>query len=187
MRIIGGKVRGRRLYVPKSSAVRPTADRIKDACFNILRFMDGKTFLDLFSGTGNMGLEALSRGASRAVFIENDPVLIDAITRNIAACGFTAKGELMRADFVDAIQTLLMKSETFDILFADPPYEQGFVKRVLDHPGINALMVKDGLLAVQHSAREAIHIAESARFVLSDQRKYGDTVLSFMKKQDDQN
>jgi 16S rRNA (guanine966-N2)-methyltransferase len=185
MRIIGGEVRGRRLYIPRSSAVRPTADRIKGACFNIIRFVDGKTFLDLFAGTGNVGLEALSRGALKAVFVENNPVLADAIARNIAACGFAGKSEVLRSDFIEAIQGLAKRSDTFDILFADPPYEQGFVSRVLEHPGIGSLMARDGLFAVQHSVREAISISEPDHFVLTDQRQYGDTILSFLEKRDD--
>lgn len=183
MRIIGGEARGRRLFIPRTSAVRPTADRIKGACFNIIRFVEGKTFLDLFAGTGNMGLEALSRGALKAVFIENNPLLVDAITRNIAACGFAGKSEILQSDFVEAIEGLAKRLETFDILFADPPYEQGFVNRVLEHPGSNVLMAGDSLFAVQHSIREAISISGSGQLALTDQRKYGDTVLSFLRKE----
>jgi 16S rRNA (guanine966-N2)-methyltransferase len=184
MRIIGGEARGRRLYIPRSSDVRPTAERIKGACFNIIRNVDGKTFLDLFAGTGNMGLEALSRGALKAVFIENNPVLVDAITRNIAACGFAGKSEVLRSDFIEAIQSLAKRSDTFDILFADPPYEQGFVSRVLEHPEIGALMARDGLFALQHSIRETIGVSERGQLVLTDQRQYGDTRLSFLNKRD---
>jgi 16S rRNA (guanine(966)-N(2))-methyltransferase RsmD len=182
MRISGGEARGRRLYSPRSSAVRPTASRIKDACFNIIRSIDGKTFLDLFAGMGSMGLEALSRGALRAVFIENNPVLADAILRNISACGFAGRAEVLKSDFIDAIQALTKRSEPFDILFADPPYEQGFVRRVLEHAGSGALMAADGLFAVQHSVRETIGLPEPAHLVLTDQRRYGDTILSFLEK-----
>jgi 16S rRNA (guanine966-N2)-methyltransferase len=184
MRIIGGEVRGRRLYIPRSSAVRPTADRIKGACFNIIRFVDGKTFLDLFAGTGNVGLEALSRGALKSVFVENNPVLADAIARNIATCGFAGKSEVLRSDCIEAIQGLAKRAETFDILFADPPYEQGFVSRILEYPGIGSLMARDSLFTVQHSVREAAAIDASAQLVLTDQRHYGDTILSFFKKRD---
>lgn len=184
MRIIGGEARGRRLYIPRSSAVRPTSDRIKEACFNIIRLVDGKTFLDLFAGTGNMGLEALSRGALKAVFVENNPVLADAITRNIAACGFAGKSEILRSDFIEAIRSLAKRPDTFDILFADPPYEHGCVRRVLEDPGSGVLMAKGGLFALQHSVREAINLSESGPLVLTDQRQYGDTILSFVKHRD---
>jgi 16S rRNA (guanine966-N2)-methyltransferase len=182
MRIIGGEGRGRRLHIPRTASVRPTADRIKEAFFNIIGFVDGKSFLDLFAGSGSMGLEALSRGAVKAVFIENNPVLGDAITRNIATCGFAGKSEILRSDFIEAIQRLEKRPDTFDILFADPPYEQGFVSRILEHPGSGALMARGGLFAVQHSVREAINISEPGQLVLTDRRRYGDTFLSFLKK-----
>lgn len=182
MRVIGGEARGRRLYIPRSSTVRPTSDRIKEACFNIIRLVDGKTFADLFAGTGNMGIEALSRGAIKTVFVEKSPVLANAILRNITSCGFTGKSEILRSHFVEAIRILAKRFYTFDILFADPPYEQGFVCRVMEHPGFEALMAKGSLFVLQHSVREVVNIADSGPFVLNDQRQYGDTILSFMKK-----
>ncbi|MBA4397007.1 MAG: 16S rRNA (guanine(966)-N(2))-methyltransferase RsmD [Syntrophus sp. (in: bacteria)] len=185
MRIIGGEVRGRRLYIPRSSAVRPTADRIKEAFFNIIGLVDGKIFLDLFAGTGNMGLEALSRGVLKAAFVENNRALVDTIGKNIEICGFGGKSEVLKSDFIEAIQSLAKRSDTFDILFADPPYEQGLVNRLLEHPEIGSLMARDGLFAVQHSVREAISISEPDQLLLADQRQYGDTILSFFKKRDD--
>ncbi len=184
MRIIGGKARGRRLYTPWTSAVRPTAERIKEAFFNIIGPVDGKTFLDLFAGSGNMGLEALSRGALKAVFVENNRALVDAIGRNIETCGFGGKGEILTSDFIKAIQKLVKRSEAFDILFADPPYERGIVSPTLEHLRNGSLMEKDGLFAVQHSVREAAAVDESGQLVLTDRRQYGDTILSFFRKRD---
>jgi 16S rRNA (guanine966-N2)-methyltransferase len=181
MRIIGGEARGRRLFIPRTSSIRPTTDRIKEAFFNIIGFVDGKTFLDLFAGTGNMGLEALSRGAVKATFIENDQVLVDAMTRNISACGFTNRIEILSSDFIQAISILKERSGDFDILFADPPYEQGFVCQTLEHLGKGELMSEDGLLAIQHSIREVVKVKESGPFVLIDQRRYSDTILSFFR------
>jgi len=184
MRIISGEARGRRLFIPGKSAVRPTADRIKEAFFSIIGLVDGKTFLDLFAGTGNIGLEALSRGALKATFVENNRALVDGIGKNIEICGFGGKSEVLKSDFIEAIQSLAKRSDTFDILFADPPYEQGFVSRILEHPGSGTLMAMDGLFAVQHSVREAAAMDASAQLVLTDQRQYGDTILSFFKKRD---
>jgi 16S rRNA (guanine(966)-N(2))-methyltransferase RsmD len=184
MRIIGGEARGRRLYIPGTFAVRPTAERIKGAFFNIIGLVDGKTFLDLFAGSGNVGLEALSRGALKAVFVENNRVLTDTIGRNIETCGFGGKGEILATDFIKAIQRLVKRSEAFDILFADPPYERGIVSLTLEHLRNGSLMEKDGLLAVQHSVREAAAVDESGQLVLTDRRQYGDTSLSFFKKKD---
>jgi 16S rRNA (guanine(966)-N(2))-methyltransferase RsmD len=182
MRIIGGEARGRRLYVPGTSAVRPTADRIKEAFFNIIGPIEGKTFLDLFAGSGNMGIEALSRGALKAVFVENDRTLIGAIGKNIAACGFTAKSEILTSDFIKAVSGLVKRAETFDVLFADPPYGRGIVSRTLEHLQNGALMENDSLLALQHSIREDAAVDAAGPLALVDRRPYGDTILSFFKK-----
>lgn len=182
MRIIGGEGRGRRLYIPRTASVRPTADRIKEAFFNIIGFVDGKSFLDLFAGSGSMGLEALSRGALKVLFVENNRVLAEAISRNIAACGFTCRSEILTFDYIKAIRHLAKRSDAFDILFADPPYEKGFVSLTLEHLGNGSLMAKGGFLAVQHSVREAIEVCESGQLILTEQRQYGDTILSFLKK-----
>jgi len=182
MRIIGGEARGRRLYIPGTFTVRPTAERIKGAFFNIIGLVDGKTFLDLFAGSGNMGIEALSRGAIKAVFVENNRALTDAIGRNIEACGFGGKSEVLASDYIKAIQRLVKRYEAFDILFADPPYERGIVSLTLEHLRNGSLIEKDGLLAVQHSVREAAAVDESGQLMLTDQRQYGDTLLSFFKK-----
>jgi len=181
MRIIGGEAKGRKLCVPRGASVRPTAERIKAAFFNIIQPPNGKSFLDLFAGTGNMGLEALSRGAIGAMFIENNQVMVDAMTRNVAACGFTGRSEIFSSDFIHAIPKLKERSYVFDILFADPPYERGLVSQTLKHLGSGALLANNGLLAIQHSIREAIKDNESGQFVLIDQRQYGDTILSFFR------
>ena len=182
MRIIGGEARGRRLYIPGTFAVRPTAERIKGAFFNIIGLVDGKTFLDLFAGSGNVGIEGLSRGALKAVFVENNRVLTDTIGRNIETCGFGGKGEILSYDFIKAIQRLVKRSEAFDILFADPPYERGIVNPTLEHLRNGYLIEKDGILAVQHSVREAAAVDECGQVVLTDQKQYGDTILSFFRK-----
>lgn len=181
MRIIGGEAKGRRLYVPRTSSIRPTTDRIKEAFFNILQFMDGKTFLDLFAGTGNVGLEALSRGAVEAVFVEHDGRLAEAIGRNIASCCFVNKSRILSCDFKKAMQILSEQQVHPDILFADPPYDEGFVKQIFKQLRQTALMAHDSLLAIQHSSREAIEDYDPG-FVLTNQKRYGDTYLSFLRK-----
>jgi 16S rRNA (guanine(966)-N(2))-methyltransferase RsmD len=182
MRIIGGRARGRRLFVPKSCTARPTADRIKEAFFNIVGTIEGKTFLDLFAGTGSMGLEAISRGAYKATLVEKHPALVDAIARNIDRCGFAVQCEIIALDFVGAIDRLTARAEVFDILFADPPYEKAILSDLMEQLGDGRLITSDGLLAVQHSTRETPR--EQWRFSLVDQRRYGDTILSFFNKRD---
>lgn len=184
MRIIGGEAKGRRLHIPVKIVVRPTAERVKEAFYDIIGPVAGKTFLDLFAGSGNMGIEALSRGALRAVFVENNRILADTINRNLETCGLAGRGEVRASDFIWAIHRLIERSETFDILFADPPYEQSFVSPTLMHLQNGSLMNKDALITLQHSVREAAAVDEAGHLVRTAQKRYGDTVLSFFKKRD---
>lgn len=184
MRIGGGTVKGRRLFVPKGACVRPTSDRLKESLFSIIGDVETRSFLDLFAGTGNMGLEALSRGAGRVVFVEHDRILIEAINKNIAACGFGDCSEILGDDFVKAIRNLITKAACFDIIYADPPYEKGFVGLTLQELSGGQLLANDGLAVIQHSIREAALIDKSCRMALADQRRYADTLLSFFKKND---
>ncbi len=181
MRIVGGSARGRKLYIPEASPVRPTAERIKEALFNILGPVDGKSFLDLFAGTGNVGLEALSRGAARVVFVEKDRILAGAIGRNVTSCRFTREAEILRADFGKALKMMAERPDSFDIVFADPPYEAGCVGPVVAALADGSLVAADGLLVVQHSFREAA-ASERPGLVMTDRRGYGDTRLSFFQK-----
>jgi 16S rRNA (guanine966-N2)-methyltransferase len=181
MRIVGGSARGRKLYIPDASPVRPTSERIKEALFNIIDPVDGKCFLDLFAGTGNVGLEALSRGAAKAVFVEKDRILAGAIVKNVVSCRFSQMAEILRADFNRALGTLAERFDSFDILFADPPYEAGCVGTVIAALEGGRLLAADGLLVVQHSFREAVRDGQTG-IVMTDQRSYGDTRLSFFQK-----
>jgi 16S rRNA (guanine966-N2)-methyltransferase len=180
MRIIGGEAKGRRLYMPIASSIRPTTERIKAAFFNIIQPLEGKSFLDLFAGTGNMGLEALSRGAAKAIFVERDRVLAEAIEKNIASCCFVGRTQILPYDFKRAMRILSERHVSPDILFADPPYEEGLASQILAYVRRERLLKAESLFAIQHSIREAIEEGESG-FVLTDQRRYGDTILSFLQ------
>lgn len=181
MRIVGGSARGRKLYIPEASPVRPTSERVKEALFDIVGPVEGKSFLDLFAGTGNVGMEALSRGAARAVFVEKDRILARAIGRNVASCRFSQTAEILRADFDQALEMLAERPDSFDILFADPPYEAGFVGPVIAALTDGRLMAADGLLILQHSVREAA-TAAGPGLAMTGRRGYGDTRLSFFQK-----
>jgi N6-adenine-specific methylase len=129
MRIIGGRAKGRRIFTPKGRRIRPTSDMVKESLFNILPSIKGKLFLDLFAGTGNVGLEALSRGAAMAVFVERNPHLAEVINKNLAICGFDENYEIISATVEKGIKLLSKGRKRFDIIFADPPYEKGIVKK----------------------------------------------------------
>ncbi len=119
MRIVSGSRKGARIFAPKGRDTRPTSDRVREAAFAILGPVDGLTVLDLFAGSGALGLEALSRGAARATFVESDPAALETIERNLA------KLELEGARVVrsDALSHLARTPEQYDVVFLDPPYE----------------------------------------------------------------
>src|SRR3990172_672904 len=181
MRIIGGDAKGRSLRVPVRTKVRPTSDSVKEALFNILSSVKGKTFLDVFAGSGNIGIEALSRGASWAVFIENNRALSQFIKKNLLQCRVDGRYEIMDMEVKKALQILQKNRAQFDIIFADPPYEEGRVEETLCYFANGKLFSEDSLLIIQHSSREALRPGLAKELILTDQRRYGDTILSFLK------
>jgi len=123
MRIISGTSKGRRLVTPKNQGLRPTSDRVKESVFNILgEIVEEKVVLDLFAGTGNLGIEALSRGARRAIFVEKGRQAVRLIQRNIAQCGMDGRSEIIPKDVNRAIGILKQRGESFDVILMDLPY-----------------------------------------------------------------
>jgi 16S rRNA (guanine966-N2)-methyltransferase len=181
MRIIGGDAKGKHIYSPKRSQTRPTSNGIKESLFNILQEVSGKSFLDLFAGSGNVGLEALSRGAARVVFVEKNAAMVNAIKKNLRELGFNDKYEILAAEVGKGIRQLQKNGESFDFLFADPPYEKSFIREIFRCLGEGNVISQDGLLIIQHSKREDVLGQHTDNFVLTDQRRYGDTLLSFFK------
>ena len=149
--------------------------------FAILYDIQGSSFLDLFAGSGNVGLEALSRGAGSAVFVEKDPRLADAIRSNLCLLGAENRAEVLNSDAERALGALAKRRQRFDVLFADPPYDEGFVPELMKWLETGKLLRKDGIVVVQHSVREALEGSCSRALVVADQRRYGDTMLSFLK------
>jgi 16S rRNA (guanine966-N2)-methyltransferase len=181
MRIIGGEARGRRILLPRGCRIRPTADRVKESLFAILYRLEGSSFLDLFAGSGNVGLEALSRGARSAVFVEKDPRLTDAIRSNLRLLGFEDRAEVINADVQRGIRGLVKRAERFDVVFADPPYDEGFIPELMNWLEGGKLLAEDGTVVLQHSVREPLDGSCSPTLVVADRRRYGDTMLSFLE------
>jgi 16S rRNA (guanine966-N2)-methyltransferase len=193
MRIIAGKAKGRTLVAPKAKILRPTTDRVRESLFNIVG-VEGKRFLDLFAGAGSVGLEALSRGATRVIFVESHRACAEAIRTNIGRCGFVniplggirgeAGPEIEVVDYpVDrGLKLLGHRGERFDIIFADPPYESTLVGEMMRLVRTQELMSPDGVFVVQHSAREELP-ARREGYQIEDSRRYGETVLSFLRLQ----
>lgn len=182
MRIIGGESRGRVIRLPGGCGIRPTADRVKEALFNILGSIEGRSFLDLYAGCGNVGLEALSRGACGTVFVEKDLRLIETIRENLRLLGFDGRGEAIAADAEEGIRRLRKRGARFDLLFADPPYEEGYPAKILTCLERGELLTENGIIILQHSSREPLEQSVTEALTVSDQRRYGDTLLSFLKK-----
>jgi 16S rRNA (guanine(966)-N(2))-methyltransferase RsmD len=181
MRIAGGQARGRRINLGRGYRLRPTSCRIREALFNILPPMEGGTFLDLYAGSGAIGLEALSRGAAKVVFVEKNKALAQALKGNIDGSEFAGRYEILAAEAQMGIRALAGKRARFDFLFADPPYEKGFVRETLWCIGEGNLASEGSLIIIQHSIREELGQGAEGRFVLKDQRRYSDTIMSFLK------
>lgn len=179
MRVISGAAKGRRLKVPKGSALRPTAARVKEALFNILpHALAGYKVLDLFAGTGNLSVEALSRGAAEAVLVDASRHAGKAIHENIATMGFSDRSRVWIASVLTSLRRLSRRGETFDLIFIDPPYERGWVEKIMAAMAKEQLLREGGTLVIEHSTRERVE-GRYGSLVLTGQRRYGTTLLSF--------
>jgi 16S rRNA (guanine966-N2)-methyltransferase len=181
MRIVGGEFRGRPLVTPHSDSIRPTTDRTREAVFNVLshRFPDkleGVRVLDLFAGTGALGLEALSRGASHAVFIEESAEGRGLIRTNVEAFGLTGRTKIFRRDAtaIGNIGTL----SPFGLVFADPPYGKGLGERALRSVREGGWLQPGALCVVEEVA--SIPFDPGPDFSIIDERGYGETVIRFI-------
>jgi 16S rRNA (guanine966-N2)-methyltransferase len=178
MRIVAGQFRGRALAAPEGAHIRPTSDRVREALFNILEHgiadfaLAGTRVLDLFAGTGALGLEALSRGATYCLFIEEDAAARGLIRRNIEALGLTGTTKVFRRDATDLGHAPGNRG-AFGIAFLDPPYEQGLAERALSSAARGRWLAPGAVVAIEESKRAAV--ALPAEFTLLDQRTWGDT------------
>ncbi len=180
MRIISGTSRGRRLATPKNQVIRPTSDRVKESLFNILgEEVEGKVVLDLFAGTGNLGIEALSRGAKKVLFVEKARPALKLIQRNLSRCGMDDRSEILPKDVTRSIGILKQRGEAFDLILMDPPYEKGLIEKTLMKLNSYKIYHGDSILIIQHDRREPIP-ATFEGWTLIRQRRIGDTLISFL-------
>jgi 16S rRNA (guanine966-N2)-methyltransferase len=183
MRVISGKIKGRRVKAIKSSFVRPTADRVKEALFNILPHdLEGLKVLDLFAGTGNLSIEALSRGAKESLLVDVSRQSGKTIRDNLDTLGLSAVSQVWIAPVFRSLRLLAHKGEMFDLIFLDPPYEKGWVGETIEIIADNGLLRPGGVLVAEHSAREKVD-ERYGSLMLRDQRRYGTTLLSFFGSQ----
>lgn len=181
MRIIAGSARGRNLKSPKGMSTRPTSDRVREALFNILTpHVSDCRFLDLFSGTGAVGIEALSRGAAKAVLVEKDRATAKIILDNLGLCRLKENAEVLTLDVAKAIDLLGNRGETFDLIFIDPPYKKGFEEPTIEKILSHTMLSPAGILVVES---DKVDLPPERVGVLSTYRreKYGDTALTFYR------
>ena len=189
MRVISGRLKGRPLLAPKGHSIRPTSDQAKETLFNMLGpYVHQATMLDLFAGTGNVGIEALSRGAERVVFVEKAPKHLYILKRNLSVCDLESESGSSQRSIVyhgdaNKIITRLHKNHwCFDLAFLDPPYRQtnllcDILCKVLDL----SLIKQNGLIVIEHATAFTPPAEPGHSFSLTKQRRIGDTTLSFYR------
>lgn len=180
MRVIAGRLGGRRLQAPRGNVTRPTSDRVREALFAMLGALDGARVLDLFAGSGALGIEALSRGADRAVFVERDAGALRSLNTNLTALAIREESaQVRRGDALAALRSARERKETYDLVFIDPPYRQA---RELG-PELSAmlppLLGPDARVVVESDRRAPLHL----ELTVERERRYGDTSITIHRHQ----
>ncbi|MBQ3251872.1 MAG: 16S rRNA (guanine(966)-N(2))-methyltransferase RsmD [Oscillospiraceae bacterium] len=181
MRVIAGSAKGMRLNTPDGMLTRPTTDRVKEALFSIIHFdLPGARVLDLFAGTGQLGIEAVSRGASFAVFVDEREAACRLVRENVKKTGFENKATVLRSDYANYLRHCRDK---FDIIFLDPPYSEVFLENSLKIITEIDILQSGGIIATEYPLGKVLPEAYSAYFD-SKEYRYGKTVLTLFRKID---
>ena len=179
MRVISGKARGIVLKTPDGMQTRPTADRVKEALFSILQFdLPGKRILDLFGGTGQLGIEAISRGAKSAVFVDSGDAPCKLIKENLRRAKMEGEGRVVRADYLTYLSGC---REKFDIIFLDPPYAEVFLENAIKKISEIDILESGGIIVAEHPVEKPL-LLEIDGFSRSKDYKYGKAVLTLFRK-----
>ncbi|MCX7913748.1 MAG: 16S rRNA (guanine(966)-N(2))-methyltransferase RsmD [Thermodesulfovibrionales bacterium] len=184
IRIIGGESKGRKISFRKASSkknissLRPTSAKVRKAIFDIIGvgIKDSK-FLDLYAGTGAIGIEALSRGASEVVFVEEDPIRVNAIKDVLLSLGFSDRSKVIRDKVISFVRKS-KKDHAFDIVFADPPYDSKDLEKLIPLLDDSDLIMDGGILIIEHSSKRSFFLPEIKELEFRRSYKYGDTMLS---------
>lgn len=184
MRVAGGTARGRRLAAPRGERVRPTSDKVKEALFSILASLlgnlEGLRVLDIFAGTGSLGIEALSRGCHEAVFVDNHRESVAVIRQNLKQLNLEDRSRVITREATAAIQVLAGESP-FRIIVLDPPYRQGLTEKVLRNLESAPFVTAETIIVAESDSSE-VFAEEFGPLRQFDRRIYGDTALTFFKK-----
>ncbi len=178
MRVIAGKAKGFAIKAPKGYTTRPTSDRVKEAMFSAIQFeLEDSRVLDIYAGSGALGIEALSRGALFTVFIDNDDKSVEAVKKNLFKTGLSHKALVIKKDAISAINSI---NDKFDIIFADPPYAAGVYESMLNAVYKNDILRDNGTIILECSAKYKPVAAEG--FELIKEKIYGGIKLLYLKK-----
>lgn len=178
MRVISGSVRGLKLNPPINNDIRPTTDRVKENMFNMINeYVYDSVVFDVFAGSGALGIEALSRGAKKAVFCDKSRESINVLNKNIDKARFKDVSEIINDDYRSAIKKLSCRNMVFDLIFVDPPYYEGLFEDVLSNIVNYGLLSEDGVIVVEHDNKDVIGDIEGLE--MFKEKKYGITTLSF--------
>jgi 16S rRNA (guanine(966)-N(2))-methyltransferase RsmD len=181
VRVLAGELKGRRLTVPGGRATRPTADHVRIACLDTLMpYLAAGPFLDLFAGGGGVGIEALSRGAPAAVFVEQDALALRALRDNVAALGLAARARVMRGDAERTLARLEGAGERFAVVFADPPYDSPRLAGVLERLEAGGVLLPGAVVVLQHATRQP-PAAPAGALTAWKARRFGETTLTFLR------
>lgn len=182
MRVIAGSARRLQLKAPAGYETRPTSDKVKETLFNILMpyIYTDTVFLDLYSGSGAIGIEALSRGAGRAVFVERGKEALSCIKDNLNTTHFTDRARIMASDVLSALHRL-EGNDKFDIVFMDPPYGNGYEKAVLEYLSTSKLLTDDALIVIEASNDTDFDYISSLPFEIVKYKKYKNNCHLFLK------
>ncbi|MBP1991386.1 16S rRNA (guanine(966)-N(2))-methyltransferase RsmD [Paenibacillus eucommiae] len=182
MRIISGSARGRALKAVPGMSTRPTTDKVKEAVFSMIGpYFEGGSVLDLFAGSGGLGIEALSRGMDKAVFIDIEKKSVDTVLLNLAAAGFKEQAEVYRNDALKALKLLAKRGMQFDLVFLDPPYKLKKIRELIETMEELALLRPEVILVTEHDASD---VQEDSIGSLEQKRRaeYGDTAVTIYKR-----
>ena len=181
MRIIAGTARGRNFDAPKGRSTRPTLDRVKEAMFGMVQFdIEGRQVLDLFAGSGNLGLEALSRGAAHVVFCDNDRAASELVRRNAELLGFSDRARIVCSDCFMLLKQLSLEGMRFSLVLLDPPYAAGLTERVLEDMSKLKLLTDGCIILAEHSWKLPLSI-DIPGMVCREPRRYGDAAVTLIR------
>jgi 16S rRNA (guanine(966)-N(2))-methyltransferase RsmD len=178
MKIIAGTFKNRSILSPKGEKTRPTSSRLRETLFNICQqYIEGTVFLDLFAGSGAMGFEALSRGASFVTFVDNDRNAIQSIKKNIEMLGVKECTAVVQGDVLQALERFQRQEKRFDIIYADPPYEDRYSGLLLKEMDRSNLLNEGGTFFLEESSKIRLDVDSLTRLKMANKRVSGRSVL----------